>query len=66
MQKQPLTRLTLNRETLRRIDSAGLRAIGAGIPLNDTVYRTQPVPNNDTVIHQIIVETDSCHCPMIA
>jgi hypothetical protein len=64
--KKAVRKLSVHRETLGRLDAKSLVAPAGGLQLNDTVYRTEPVPINDTVYHP--VQSDACSrgCPILA
>lgn len=60
-------KLSIHRETLVRLEDRNLETpAGGALQLNDTVYRTEPVPINDTVYHP--VQSDACSrgCPVLA
>jgi hypothetical protein len=57
--KKTARKLAVSKETLARLDARNLRELAGGLlQLNDTVYRTEPVPVNDTVYHP--VQSDRC------
>jgi hypothetical protein len=65
--KKTVRRLTVHRETLSRLDANDLEQPAGGLlQLNDTVYRTEPVPINDTVYHPVHSDACSAGCPVWA